>query len=371
MTRRFRIGILVVTVLFLSYLAYLIMAPFFAPLVWAAVFAIVFYPVYRFILRYVKRPTLASLATVVLVLIVILGPLSYLSYLLVGELQDLASAGLTVEGVRSTYQNSFIHSLANRVLPVFHLDEQQAITYAVNGLSSLSKRLLHLIPGGLGSVATAFTTFFIMTFVLFFFFKDGGSYVEKLLGYLPFSQQNKEHLSKQAKDVIVSTIYGGVAVAVAQGIVGALGFISVGMSSPALWGLATAITSFIPFIGSHIVWVPMCLYLLVTGHILKVVILAAFGVFGIGLVDNVIRPLFIRGRARLSFLLTFFAVLGGIEAFGLIGIIVGPLIMALYISLIDIVKDFEDEGPRITVIQPPALSGPAPTEKQGNEVDRG
>ena len=116
------------------------------------------------------------------------------------------------------------------------------------------------------------------------------------------------------------------------------------MSSPALWGLATAITSFIPFIGSHIVWVPMCLYLLVTGHIGKTVILATFGILGIGMVDNVVRPLFITGRARMSFLLTFLAVLGGIEAFGLIGIIVGPLVMALYSSLIAILKDSGEEG---------------------------
>jgi predicted PurR-regulated permease PerM len=308
------------------------------------------------------------LATVVLVLAVLLGPLSYLSYLLVGELQDLANSGLTVEGVRSAYQNSIIHDLANWVLPVFHLDEQRVITYVANGLSNSSKYLLNRIPGGLGSVAGAFATFIIMAFVLFFFFKDGSSYVGKLLEYLPFSERHKELLSKQAKDVVVSTIYGGVAVALAQGIVGAVGFISVGVSSPALWGLATAIASFIPFIGSHIVWVPICLYLLITGHIIKALILVAFGVFGIGLVDNIIRPVFIRGRARMSFLLTFFSVLGGIQAFGLIGIIIGPLIIALYISLLAIVKDFDDDGRSFITGETPVVVPPSPANKaQVNE----
>ncbi|MEN6615566.1 MAG: AI-2E family transporter, partial [Syntrophorhabdus sp.] len=291
MTRRFRVGILIVIVALATYLAYLIMAPFFAPLMWATVFAIVFYPVYRFILRYVRRPALASLVTLVIVLIILLGPLSYLSYLLVGELQGLATATLTVESLRSTYQHSIIHDLAKRVLPIFHLNEDQVITYVANGLSALSKHLLRLAPGSLGTVANVLMTFIIMTFVLFFFFKDGSNYVAKILELLPFSEVHKKQLSNQAKDVIVSTIYGGVAVALAQGIVGAIGFISVGISSPALWGLATAITSFIPFIGSHIVWVPICLYLLVTGHIIKALILLAFGIFGIGLVDNVVRPL--------------------------------------------------------------------------------
>lgn len=349
-------------VAFLSYLAYLVLAPFFVPLTWAAVFAIVFYPVYSFILRYAKHPTLASLATVIVVLIVILGPLSYLSYLLVGEVQDLANMGLTVENVRSMYQNSFIHDLANTVLPIFHLNEQDVIAYAINGFTSLSKGVLHRIPASLGSIAGAFVTFFIMAFVLFFLFKDGRAYVATILEYLPFSDRHKEHLSRQTKDVIVSTIYGGVAVALAQGIVGTIGYVSVGIHSPVLWGLATAITSFIPFIGSHIVWVPMCLYLLISGEILKTIILAAFGIIGIGLVDNVVRPLFITGRARLSFLLTFFAVLGGIEAFGLIGIIVGPLIMALYISLITILKDSEEGEHCIPVVTPPDTDASSPVK---------
>ncbi|MHB8111413.1 MAG: AI-2E family transporter [Syntrophorhabdaceae bacterium] len=372
MTRRFRVGILIIIVALASYLAYLIMAPFFAPLMWATVFAIVFYPVYRFVLRYVRRPALASLITLVLVLVVLLGPLSYLSYLLIGEIQGLATTTLTAESLRSAYQNSIIHDLANRVLPVFHLNEEQVIAYVNNALSTLSKHLLRLAPGSLGSVAGAFTTFIIMTFVLFFFFKDGSTYVAKILELLPFSERHKEQLSNQVKDVVVSTIYGGVAVAVAQGIVGAIGFISVGVSSPALWGLATAITSFIPFIGSHVVWVPICLYLLITGHIIKALILVAFGVFGIGLVDNVIRPLFIRGRARLSFILTFFSVLGGIQVFGLIGIIIGPLIMALYVSLIGIIKDFDDNGQRVTVIDKPIVHVTPPDEQPENpKIDQG
>ena len=231
-----------------------------------------------------------------------------------------------------------------RLLPIFHLDEQQAMAYLANGLSNLSRQVLHRVPAGLGSVASGFANFLIMAFILFFLFKDGSVYVSKILEYLPFSERHKEHLSGQVRDVIASTIYGGVAVALVQGIVGTIGYVVVGMPSPVLWGLATAITSFLPFIGSHIVWVPMCLYLLVTVHIVKAIILAVFGIFGIGLVDNVVRPLFIRGRSRMGFLLTFLAVLGGIQAFGLIGIIVGPLIMAVYMSFIAMVKDFEDEG---------------------------
>jgi predicted PurR-regulated permease PerM len=197
MTRRFRIGILVVLVVFLSYLAYLVLVPFFAPLTWAAVFAIVFYPVYLVILRHLKRPSLAALSSVALVLIIILGPLSYLSYFLAGELQNLSNAGLTMEGMRSVYRDSFISGVAKSVLSVFHLNEQQAMAYVANGVSNFSRQLLHWVPAGLGSVASGFLHFLVMAFILFFLFKDGSVYALKILEYLPFSERNKEHLSRQ------------------------------------------------------------------------------------------------------------------------------------------------------------------------------
>ena len=176
-----------------------------------------------------------------------------------------------------------------------------------------------------------------MAFVLFFLFKDGSSYVVKLLEYLPFSERHKELLSKQAKDVVVSTIYGGVAVALAQGIVGVVGFISVGVSSPALWGLATAIASFIPFIGSHSMGTDMSLS---TGNRTHNQGRYPCGLRGVrhrfGGQHN--PPSFHQRAGQDVFSPHLFSVLGGIQAFGLIGIILGPLIMALYISS-SIVKD--------------------------------
>ncbi len=199
MTRRFRIGILIVLAVFLSYLAYLVLVPFFIPITWAAVVAIVFYPAYLAILRRLKRPSLAALSSVALVLIIILGPLSYLSYFLVGELQDLSNAGLTMEGMRLVYRNSFVNSVVERMLPAFHLNEQQAMAYVANGLSNLSRELLHWIPAGLGSVANGLVHFLIMAFILFFLFKDGSVYASKILEYLPFSERDKERLSGQVR----------------------------------------------------------------------------------------------------------------------------------------------------------------------------
>ncbi len=343
MSSRFHTAVFVVLIAFLAYLAYLVLRPFFSPLAWAAVFAIVFYPIYAFILHKVKVPSLAALLAVALVLLIIVGPLSYMLYLLTGELQKISFEQFTPEHVGEAYRGSALQSLLNRILSLVNMDEQQAFTYIMNGVRSISKQLVQHVSAELANVAQAVANFFIMAFLLFFFFKDGRAYVAKLIEFLPFSPRTTQHLSKQVEDVVVSTLYGGVAVAVAQGIVGSIGFVVIGIPSPLLWGLATAITSFIPFIGSHIVWVPMCIYLLVTGHIARAIVLAIIGIVGIGLVDNVVRPLFIKGRARMSFLLTFLAVFGGIGAFGLLGIVLGPLVLALFFSVIHIAKDYDRE----------------------------
>ncbi len=341
MASRFHTGVLVVLIAFLAYLAYLVLRPFFSPLAWAAVFAIVFFPIYDFVRRKIRLAWLAALLSVALVLLAIVGPLSYMLYLLVGELQKISFEQLSPAHVSEAYRGSTLQSLLTGALSLVGMDEQQAFAYIMNAVRSVSRQAAQHVSAELANIAGAIVNFFIMAFLLFFFFKDGRAYLAEFVGFLPFSQRTTDELSKQVKDVVASTIYGGVAVAVAQGIVGAIGFVVVGMSSPLLWGLATAITSFVPFVGAHIVWVPICIYLLVTGHIAKAIILALFGTVGIGVVDNVVRPLFITGRARMSFLLTFLAVFGGIGAFGLLGIVLGPLVLALFLSVMHIAKDYE------------------------------
>jgi predicted PurR-regulated permease PerM len=341
MTSRFRVGVLIVLVALITYLAYRIIAPFFSPLAWASVLAIVGYPIYGFFLRHLKFPMLAALSAVVVVLFIIVGPLSYVFYLLTGELQNLAGSAPSTERIVESYRQSALRPIADRILLSFNMSEKQAIAHLTTGLTNFAKEALTRIPVGLGNLAEAVANFFVMVFVLFFFFRDGHRLVAALVDYLPFSEPGKQRVSVQVKDVVVSTIYGGLAVAIAQGFVGLIAFVTVGLDSPITWAVTTAITSFIPLVGSHVVWVPISVYLLFTGETFRSLLLAAFGIFGIGLVDNIVRPLFIKGRVRMSFLLTFLSVFGGLQAFGLLGIVVGPLVMALFLSIIPMVRDLE------------------------------
>jgi len=148
-------------------------------------------------------------------------------------------------------------------------------------------------------------------------------------------------LVKQIRDIVISTLYGGVAVSIAQGTIAGFTFFILGISNPAIWGLATSIASFVPIVGASSVWVPATIYLFITGEILKGVALAMVGIFGISLIDNILKPIIIGGRTRMPILVIFFSILGGIKLFGLIGLIIGPLVLALFVSVIEIFRRVE------------------------------
>jgi predicted PurR-regulated permease PerM len=136
--------------------------------------------------------------------------------------------------------------------------------------------------------------------------------------------------------MIYATIYGGILIAVIQGLLGGISFWALGLPSPIFWGTAMALLSFIPIGGTALIWGPASILLLIGGAVLKGLILLGLGVFVISMVDNLLRPFFISTRTKIHPLLLFFAVLGGVQAFGLIGLVAGPLVATLFLTLIEI-----------------------------------
>lgn len=340
--KRFSSYALLAIAILLGYLTYLIFRSFLTPIAWAIVFSIVFYPVYRFILRFVKWPGPAAAVTVVVILAVILGPFSYLTYLLASELSNISFEGASPQGVARILDHSYVKPLLTKILSVLDISSAQFKRSIVQNTAGIGQKLLAYLPGKLSDIAGATASFAFMALTLFFLLKDGARLLEKARSYMPFSTEQKERLTRQMQDIIISTIYGGVAVGVVQGIIGFIGFMVVGFHSPVLWGLAITIASFIPLVGCFIVWGPAVIYLFLTAHIKAGIILALIGVFGISMVDNVLRPIIIQGRVQLPFLLIFFSVLGGIGVFGIIGLVMGPLVFALFISVLDIFKSEEE-----------------------------
>ena len=136
--------------------------------------------------------------------------------------------------------------------------------------------------------------------------------------------------------MINATIYGGILIAVIQGLLGGLSFWILGIPSPVFWGTAMAFLSFIPLGGTALIWAPAAILLFIQGAFLKGIILLMIGIFIISMVDNFLRPFFVGTRTNIHPLLLLFAVLGGIQVFGMIGLVAGPLIVVLCITIIEI-----------------------------------
>ena len=340
---RFSFFVMLGLVLALGYLSYLILRPFLAPIAWAVVFSIVFFPVYSFVVKYARWRSLAAGVTVVLVCVLILGPFSYFAYLLTVELSNVSPDTFDFKSITGLLNHPLVAPITGKLLSFFHISHAQLQASAVKALSDTGETLVGYLPGRLGDAAGAALHFVLMAFALFFFLRDGPQFLALISRYMPFSQAHRERLTRQVKDIVISTIYGGIIVALVQGLIGSFTFGLLGIHSPILWGLAMSISSFIPFVGSAIVWVPTALWLLLQGSVGGGLVLLFVGIFAISAVDSGLRPLIIRGRVRMPLLVIFFSVFGGIQLFGLIGLVMGPLVLGVFISVVDIFKDVERE----------------------------
>lgn len=340
---RFYLFAVITLIIILGLLTYQILKPFLTPVAWAIVFSITFYPVYVFILKYLKWRSIAAILTLTIILILILGPFSYLTYLLVIELKDLSDYLETgkLEALGDILQNPSIKSITNSILSTFNLSEEELNKAIIENISRLGKEIVLKITKGATNIVTVSLDLIFMVFSIFFFLRDGPEFLSKVRDYMPFSETQKDRLVKQIRDIIISTIYGGVAVSIIQGTIAGLSFFFLGIPTPVVWGLATSIASFVPLLGASSIWVPATIYLFLNEAILKGFILAIIGLFGISLVDNILKPIIIGGRTKMPILVIFFSVLGGIKLFGLIGLIIGPLVIALFISVVEIFRSVE------------------------------
>ncbi|MGQ9569751.1 MAG: AI-2E family transporter [Thermodesulfovibrionales bacterium] len=340
---RFYLFAVITLIIILGLLTYQILKPFLTPVAWAIVFSITFYPVYVFILKYLRWKSIAAILTLTIILILILGPFSYLTYLLVIELKDLSDYLETgkLEALGDILQHPSIKSITNSILSTFNLSEEELNKAIIENISRLGKEIVLKITKGATNIVTVSLDLIFMVFSIFFFLRDGPEFLSKVRDYMPFSETQKDRLVKQIRDIIISTIYGGVAVSIIQGTIAGLSFFFIGIPTPVVWGLATSIASFVPLLGASSIWVPATIYLFLNEAILKGFILAIIGLFGISLVDNILKPIIIGGRTKMPILVIFFSVLGGIKLFGLIGLIIGPLVIALFISVVEIFRSVE------------------------------
>jgi len=240
-------------------------------------------------------------------------------------------------------QYPVISNITKKILNVFNMSYAELKKIIVTNLTTLGKELLSRITSSIGNIVSTIVDIVFVFLTVFFLLLDGPVFLKKIQDYMPFSKNHKEKLIKQVKEIIISTIYGGVTVALVQGLIGGIAFLILGIPSSVFWGLCMFFSSFIPILGTFIIWGPGSLYLFFNGFFLKGFILIFIGIFVISMVDNILRPLIVKGKTKLPTILIFFSILGGIKLFGFIGFIMGPLVLALFISVFEILKFSEEK----------------------------
>ena len=340
---RFYFLMLLFLLVVLGYLTYEIMRPFFNAIGWSVVLSIVFYPLYASVFRYVKIKSVASVITVMLIVILIIGPISYLTFMLINEVQVVAQKinqngfGF-VHNVIDQVSSSSLFRAIRSYTGVRDFMSEQALG---DGIRKMGNGMLQFFSLRITNIISSAIDFIFVVFAVFFLLRDGPGFLSKTRDYMPFSEGQKNALALQIKDTIVSTVYGGVVIAIIQGVLGGFAFYIVGIESPVLWGVAMSIMSFVPLVGTFAVWGPTSVYLVVEGRFMEGVGLFLFGVLVISMVDNILKPLIIGSRTKMHTLIILFSVLGGIKLFGMIGLIMGPLITAVFVSVIEIIRSIE------------------------------
>ena len=326
-------------------LCYVIARPFIEPIVFAAVMAIVFYPLHARIERRLRRPNLAALASTLLVLLMVVVPLIGLGSAVTRELTQ-AYQWLSEKSAEGGGWAPYALEKAARPLGWLgrHVDLSRVDVRSEirSRVEEVSATVVRSVGGVLSHLTTFLFNAVISFFTLFFLFREGRRIRLSLAAVLPLDPPRVERLFTSISDTVTANVYGVLAVAAAQGVLTSLAFWFLGLRSPIVWGVLAAGCSLVPVAGAAIVWLPAALILMASGHWPKGLIMLVWGA-GVSGADHLIRPYVIGGRVRMNRLLVFFALLGGLKAFGLLGIFIGPIALSVTSALLGMLRE---EGSR-------------------------
>ncbi len=325
-------------------LVFLVIRPFISALLASVFLAYLFYPVYRWFKKRVKNENVASLIVSIIIILLLLAPLffvlntltkeAYVSYLT--SKQKLLTVG---DFFKNCPEENPLCSFVNYIGDF--LDEPKVKFHLQNTVEKVTSYIIDTASNLVFSIPRFVLNFFVMVFTLFYLFKDGPKVIGDLKRVLPLRDVYKRHLFDKFGKVTFAIVYGHMVVALIQGFLGGIGFFIFGVSSPVIWGIVMAFAALIPFIGTGIVWLPAALFKLFGGistgnssEILGGVLFILYGMILISSVDNVLRPKIISNKAKVHPVLILVGVLGGLYLIGTVGAVVGPLVLALFVTFV-------------------------------------
>ncbi len=340
---RFALIFFIVCFLVTGYFLFLIFRPFFSILVWAAVLAVVFWPVFREVLRFCRgHRSLASLATCIIILLLIVLPISLLGVVVTQQsvsiyhaLQSEVDSGEFAARLQRYEGQPVVRWAMAQLQRVIGSGQAEIEGSARQALGAVSRWLVARSPSVIAGVGGMVFSFFMIFITMFFLFRDGPGMIEAVKASNPLPAAYESEMLRKFEAVSYATFFGTLFTAVVQGVAAALLFLALGISAPVFWGAVVAFVSLVPIGGAFLVWIPMFVYLLLVGETTRAIILLAVGGLFVSSIDNFLKPMIIRGRTDMHPLLVFLSVLGGMNVFGFLGVLLGPLVVAIFLSFLN------------------------------------
>ena len=327
--------------LFLLYQMGRLLAPFSAALIWAGIIALALHPLYRRAVTLLRgREDLAAASMTLATLLVIIGPAVALLMALVSQSVGLyeGAAESIKSGAAIELWNSLSAVVSERVLTLPFLADLDIKGMAINGLSQFSSSLASQVGVVLRNTLLLVVNLLIMLIVLFFFFRNGEDYYRTALDLLPFTPEQKQSIARKFQDTFTAVINGVFLIALGQGIMTGIGFALFGVPFPVFWGFLAAVLALLPIGGAALVWIPGALFLFITKATVQGILLTVWGII-ISTSDNFIRPMLIGKKAKLPTFFLFLGILGGLQVYGFLGILFGPLVVTLLTAFIQIYRE--------------------------------
>ena len=320
------------------YLCWRILQPFVDVLLWATVLVVVFRPAHRRLLARFGHPGWTATVSTLLVIVTILGPVTLITLAVANEVRDFART-LEANPVRLLdFDSPLFGPLLRWMDQYVDIERYQNPAFVRERLESWTGALANRTLGVVGGAVSVVVQTFLVIFTMFYLFRDGDAIRKAATDMLPLERSQMRDVLGRTREVIGATVYGVIVIALIQGVLGGAIFWTLGLPSPLLWGVVMFFLSMIPMAGAFLVWAPAAVFLALTGEWIRAGLLVAWGVLVVGSIDNFLSPRLVGKRTRLHELLVFFSVLGGLEVFGVLGLVLGPVVVAITLALIEMVR---------------------------------
>lgn len=334
---RIRVYVLLGLALAGAYILGLTLWPFLPAIVTSTTMAVLVYPAYRWLLPRLKHKQAAALLLTIVVFFLVLLPAIGLALLLLDQIRG-GLAWLASGADQLFAPAGAITRVFDTIVEYIGIDRTSLGT----ALSSQTENLVGMLAQRTIGIFTGLGGWLLQAgvalFTLYYLLCDGEQLVAHLKWLIPLDGGLSDELFAKAHEVTNATIYGSVAVAIVQGGLGGLTFWALGLPTPAVWGTLMGVLSLLPVVGAFVVWLPAAILLLIGGQIGKGIILLAIGALIISTIDNVLRAWLVGERAQLHPLIVFFSVLGGLVAFGAVGVFVGPVLFVVSLTVIELAR---------------------------------